>query len=74
MRCLKEALGKPARLHAPGSEELTFDEKWLLQLGRAASQHDDSSMSFLLASRVSAEHRRLVRFLVTRIADCFSLD
>jgi hypothetical protein len=74
MRCLQEALGKPARLHSPGSEEMTFDEKWLLQLGQATVAQDEASISFLLASRVSAEHRRLVRFLVARIADSFYLN
>ncbi|MEO0379561.1 MAG: hypothetical protein AAF252_04780 [Pseudomonadota bacterium] len=73
MRCLREALGKPARLHSPGSDELTFDEKWLLQLGRATAHGDDGSTAFLLASRVSSEHRRLIGFLVARIAEYFSL-
>ena len=32
MRCLGEAFGKPARLYAPGTAELTFDENWLICL------------------------------------------
>ena len=74
MRCLREALGQPARLHAPGSHELTFDEMWLLELGRASARGDEGSTAFLLGRRVAAEHRRLVRFLVTRISEYFSLN
>lgn len=67
MRCLAQALGQPARLHAPGAAELTFDETWLLALGRAAARGDEGSVAFLLGRRVAAEHRRLVRFLIRRI-------
>lgn len=72
MRCLNEALGQNARLHAPGVSELTFDDAWLLRLGTAAADQDDASLSFLLRSRVSLEHQRLVRFLIQRIADSFA--
>ena len=73
MRCLGEALGKPARLHASGVEELTFDERWLVQLGVASARRDEASLRFLLQSRVGREHRRLISFLVGRISECFSL-
>lgn len=67
MRCLGEALGKPARLLAPGEDELTFDEHWLVHLCLATTRGDAASIDFLLKSRVGVEHRRLVRFLVQRI-------
>lgn len=73
MRCLGEALGKPARLFAPGTQELTFDEQWLMRLGLACAQGDQASQQFLLGSRVVLENRRLVRFLIGHIAECFSL-
>lgn len=73
MRCLDQALGSKSRLHAPGVAEMTFDESWLMQLGLASARGDESSLAFLLASRVHREHRRLVRFLIGRISDCFSL-
>ena len=69
MRCLPEALGQPARLHAPGADELTFDERWLLELLRAATAGDTASTAILLGRRVGAAHRRLVRYLVSRIAE-----
>lgn len=74
MRCLTEAFGHPARLYAPGTQELTFDEQWLMRLGLSYAAHDRDSQSFLLGSRVSAENRRLVGFLVSRIAEHFSLN
>ena len=73
MRCLGEALGKPARLLAPGTQELTFDERWLVQLGQAHLAQDLDSLRFLLASRVAFENRRLVAFLVGQISECFAL-
>ncbi|MEM6408010.1 MAG: hypothetical protein AAF700_06280 [Pseudomonadota bacterium] len=74
MRCLSEALGKPARLYSPGVQEFTFDEQWLMQLGRACARGDEDSLRFLLSSRVAFENRRFMRFLVGRIADCFYLN
>lgn len=74
MRCLSQALGKPALLFAPGTSELSFDESWLLQLGLASAHGDHASLNFLLKSRVAHEHRRLVLFLITRISECFSLN
>ncbi|MEM9580546.1 MAG: hypothetical protein AAF891_07640 [Pseudomonadota bacterium] len=72
-RCLGEALGKPARLLAPGTDELTFDEHWLVQLGIACARDDDASLTFLLRSRVAFENRRLVGFLMGNLSECFSL-
>ena len=73
VRCLDEALGKRARLHAPSTIEMTFDESWLIELGQAAVRDDNASLNFLLCSRILPEHRRLIRFLVGRISECFSL-
>lgn len=74
MRCLQEALGKPARLLAPGVEELTFDERWLSQLGQACARSDEDSVTFLLGSRVAFENRRLIRFLIGQIAQDFAMN
>jgi len=73
MRCLHEAVGKRITLFSPGTAEISFDEAWLLQLGRALCREDEASVSFLLGRRVAPENRRLIRFLVGRIAECFSL-
>jgi hypothetical protein len=73
MRCLGDAVGKRVTLHSPGTQEISFDEAWLLQLGRALTKGDDASTAFLINSRIPREHRRLVRYLVGRISECFSL-
>ncbi|MEO0391227.1 MAG: hypothetical protein AAF218_09850 [Pseudomonadota bacterium] len=74
MRCLAQALGQPPRLFSPAVTERSFDEDWLIALGRACGRADEASIAFLLATRVPHEHRRLIRYLVGRIADCFSLN
>lgn len=74
MRCLNEALAKQARLYAPGSTEVSFDEAWLVQLGSACARNDRLSCRFLLQSRVAPEHQRLVSFLMHRVAKYFALD
>ena len=56
-----------------GSEEVSFDEAWLIQLAKALARADDDSADFLLRSRVAQPHRRNIRFLVSRISDCFAL-
>ena len=71
MRCLPEALGKPAKLHAPGVSELSFDERWLLQLGLACMAKNEASVSFLLRSRLAHQHRRMVLFLIHQISGHF---
>ena len=68
MRCIGQALGKPARLYAPGVIEVTFDENWLTQLGLASARQDTASVRFLIQSRVSQEHQRLVGYLVHQIS------
>ncbi|WP_299044755.1 hypothetical protein [uncultured Tateyamaria sp.] len=73
MRCLNQALRKHPRLHAPGTDEMTFDEKWLVQLGQANVRDDDASMAFLLQSRIVPEHQRLIKFLIGRISESFAL-
>jgi len=74
MRCLNDALGTRAELRSPGVTERTFDENWLIALGRACQRGDEGSIAFLLGTRVPRESRRMIRFLVGRIAECFALN
>jgi len=67
VQCLSKALDKPARLLAPGTDELSFDEHWLLGLARAHTRGDDASVAFLLGRRVRPENRRLVAFLIGQL-------
>lgn len=52
---------------------MTFDENWLMQISLASRRGDDASMTFLLRSRVAAEHQRLMRYLVAKTSEYFSL-
>jgi len=72
-RCLSQAIGTQAKFLAPGTDETTFDEDWLLELAQACARSDEASVTFLLASRVERQYRRLVRFLVARISEHFYL-
>lgn len=74
MRCLGEALGRPARLHSPGTAEMTFDERWLVRLAAVSASADHDSFRFLIESRVARENRRMVAFLIGRIAAFFGLN
>lgn len=73
MRGLSEALGKPVNMFAPGTSEMTFDERWLSQLASACHTGDGDSQQFLLRSRIGFEHRRLIRFLVFQASRAFQL-
>ncbi len=72
VQCLNEALAKRPVLFRPGTEELSFDEAWLVQLAAALRRDDEDSVRFLLQSRVVPEHHRHIRFLLTRISRQFS--
>lgn len=74
MRCLGDALGAPARLHRPGTDEMSFDELWLVQLGRASQTNDTDSLRFLISSRVERQYQRHVRFLATGLAEKSALN
>ncbi|MEL7099146.1 MAG: hypothetical protein AAGM84_09995 [Pseudomonadota bacterium] len=73
VRCLDTALGQRTQLFSPGVIERSFDERWLIALARASGREDEPSLSFLLSSRVPAQNRRMIRFLIGRIAGCFEL-
>lgn len=74
MRCLNDALGVRAKMLSPGVAERSFDEDWLVQLGRACQRGDEGSIAFLLGSRVRRADRRMIRFLVGRVVAWFHLN
>ena len=73
MRCLRAALGKHPHIFTPGTESLSFDEAWLVELIEAAARNDQPSFTFLLRSRVLPHARRSMTFLTSRISEQFSL-
>ena len=72
VRGLDQALGKRALLFRPGTTQRSFDESWLLQTARALACGDGQSATFLMRSRVRAEHRRsMCQLLSSAAADLF---
>jgi len=68
-RTLDEALGRPPRFYAAGTQEVSFDEAWLVRLLRAIRSGDEPSIQFLIHSRVAPHARRSVGFLAAGVAD-----
>lgn len=73
MRCLSQALGALPVLYLPGEQSVSFDEAWLLQLANAIARNDQSSMDFLLRSRVHPHARRHTRYLMASIVERFDM-
>lgn len=67
LRTLAQALGQRAVVHMPGSNEISFDEAWLLRLLERLSADDSDSAGFLLSRRVPQPYRRPVIFLLRGI-------
>ncbi len=63
LRLLQFGSGKGLRLHRVGSTDLSFDEAWLISLGKAVRQDDRDSVSFLLSSRLTDANAKRIRAL-----------
>ena len=72
VKCLSDAVHAPVKWYPPGTSELTFDEAWVLRCLTSIKQDDDSSLAFLLRSRVAPAERRYVGYLLGRISDQFA--
>jgi hypothetical protein len=72
MRCLSQALGRRPVILREGERETSFDEAWLIALGRSLKIEDDASATFLLHSRIPEHARRNLVFLLRRVTDNFS--
>lgn len=72
IRCLSQALGHRPVLYRVGETETSFDEKWLMALVRSLRNGDESSLAFLLYSRVPKDACRNLVFLLQRVSDGFS--
>ena len=73
MRCLREAIGIHPTIYSPGTDSLSFDEAWLVELIEAAARNDQPSFTFLLHSRVLPHARRSMTFLASSVSKQFSL-
>lgn len=73
VRCLSEALDSRAIFYRPGTQNLSFDEAWLMQVINCEARSDEASISLLLGSRIAVENRRMFRFLTARISKLSAL-
>ncbi|WP_298916948.1 hypothetical protein [uncultured Roseobacter sp.] len=74
VKCLATAVSKQVIWYRPGVAELSFDEAWILRCVQAVRQDDQSSLRFLLGSRVAPPDRRYIGFLIAHISEQFCLD
>ena len=58
LRTLDETLGHPPIFRLPGESNFSFDEAWLASLIDSRAKGDESSIKFLLRSRVENLNKR----------------
>ena len=68
LRTLEQGLAARPAFYAPGSEELSFDESWLMSLIAALRDDDMASATFLINSRIAPHARRSLGFLAAGVA------
>ncbi len=71
VRCLSATLNKRIKWHSPGVTETSFDEAWVMRCLTSIWEEDNSSLTFLLTSRVPLADRRYIGFLLGRISEQF---
>lgn len=66
--CIRLAilLGRPLRALASGTDEVSFDEAWLLSIFEAMERDDQGSYAFLLQTRLKRLDASDVHFLLCR--------
>lgn len=70
VRGLPAALRRGITFRAPGCDELSFDEAWLLRAIQSQISQDEYSLAFLLNSRVKPAACPHLMFLIKKISLC----
>jgi len=68
MGSLRQSLGRAPRIYRPGTQDVSFDERWLTAALFAARTGDAASLTFLIARRIRPEARRATQFLLNTLA------
>lgn len=68
IRTLAQGLGRAPVFFRPGTDEISFDERWLMTLIGAARNDDVPSFEFLIRSRLARHTHRPTAFLVRNLA------
>ena len=72
VKCLSQALGTKPVFFAPGVQEISFDEAWLIRLIQSSHRKDYHSFRFLIRSRVPHIAQRNLAFLIHSMSDSFN--
>ena len=72
VKCLSQALGTKPVFFAPGVQEISFDEAWLMRLIQSSHRKDYHSFRFLIRSRVPHIAQRNLAFLIHSMSDSFN--
>lgn len=70
VRVLPTAIQRGITFRAPGCNELSFDEAWLLRAIQSQISQDKNSLAFLLNSRVKPAACPHLIFLIKKISSC----
>ena len=60
-RLLSEAASRQMSMRESGAGAANLDERWLLRLLERIAARDEASVAALIAFRIAAPHRRLMR-------------
>lgn len=71
LKCLRQTIRNKPVFFRPGTQEVSFDEAWLMRALVATKSGDTDSFLFLLRSRVPKQHQRHVAFLIKGISEQF---
>lgn len=72
LRTMYQGLNKTPAFLSPNSEELSFDESWLLRCVCGLRDKDYGSVRFLIARRVAQPYQRSMAFLIEKVSECLT--
>ncbi len=70
VRGLPAALQSATNFHNPGCSELSFDEAWLTRVIQTHINQDESSLAFLVRSRVKCDARSHLLYIIEKLSLC----
>ncbi|MEO0361646.1 MAG: hypothetical protein AAF322_11080, partial [Pseudomonadota bacterium] len=68
LRALRSAFGRAPVFYAPGAEEISRDEAWVLRLVLCAAEGREDSVAFLTRRRLPPQSLRPILFLARSLA------
>lgn len=72
VKCFPNAANTQIRWYRPGVAEFSFDEAWVLRCLTSIANDDESSLRFLLRSKIATNDRRYIGYLLGQISEQFA--